>query len=91
MTIDELTFVLSSRAAWPTSGASNTDPGDLNMESLMSNAQYGEDGYLNVASAVGLSGERDHSTYNSFWVRRHLGRGRYGGYGSYGRYGGYYE
>lgn len=46
------------------------------MDSLLSSAQYNEDGYLNVASAVGLSGERDYSTYNGFWMRRHFGRGR---------------
>ncbi|OKL59115.1 hypothetical protein UA08_05745 [Talaromyces atroroseus] len=62
------------RAEWPT-----TNPRDLDMKSLMGNAEYSEDGYLNVANAVGLSGERDYSTYNRFWRRRHFGRG----YGSY--------
>lgn len=27
------------------------------------------DGYVNVASQLGLSGRRDYSTYNSYWVR----------------------
>ncbi|KAF2127195.1 hypothetical protein P153DRAFT_368521 [Dothidotthia symphoricarpi CBS 119687] len=33
------------------------------------------DGYLNVAGQLGLSGERDYSTYHQFWVRHHLGTG----------------
>lgn len=57
------------RAEWGPS----TDTSDLNMESLMSNAIYSEDGYVNVASAVGLSGQRDYSTYNRYWVRRQFG------------------
>jgi hypothetical protein len=32
-----------------------------------------EDGYVNVARQLGLSGERDYSTYNRFWVRTHRG------------------
>jgi hypothetical protein len=36
--------------------------------------QRNEDGYLNVAGQLGLSGERDYSTYHPFWVRRELGR-----------------
>lgn len=38
----------------------------------MSTARKGADGYMNVASAVGLSGNRDYSTYHRFWVNRHL-------------------
>ncbi|GME63194.1 ring finger domain protein [Neofusicoccum parvum] len=33
------------------------------------------DGYVNVASQLGLSGERDYSTYHSFWVRQEARRG----------------
>ncbi|CAK3794974.1 hypothetical protein AC579_8820 [Lecanosticta acicola] len=35
------------------------------------------EGYVNVAGQLGLSGQRDHSTYNEYWVRRQ-------GYDSYG-------
>lgn len=35
------------------------------------------EGYVNVAGELGLSGERDMSTYHQFWVRREFG----GGYG----------
>lgn len=33
-------------------------------------ASRNEEGYVNVASQLGISGERDYSTYHSFWVRR---------------------
>ena len=33
------------------------------------------DGYVNVASQLGLSGRRDYSTYNSYWVRGQARRG----------------
>lgn len=42
----------------------------------MSTARKGADGYMNVASAVGLSGHRDYSTYHMPWVNRHLGQQR---------------
>ena len=35
--------------------------------------QRNEEGYVNVAAQLGLSGHRDYSTYGSRWVRRHLG------------------
>jgi hypothetical protein len=35
----------------------------------------GKLGYVNVAGQLGLSRERDYSTYHQFWVRRHLGGG----------------
>ena len=44
-----------------------------------------EEGYVNVAGELGLSGERDWSSYHQPWVRS----GGYGGYGGYGRYGRY--
>ncbi|QKX56368.1 uncharacterized protein TRUGW13939_03469 [Talaromyces rugulosus] len=56
-----------------------TEAGDFNAESLLQTERtVGEDGYVNVAAEVGLSGERDYSSYHQFWVNRHLGRGRYG-------------
>lgn len=67
------TDTLSSRTDWPADAKATLD-----MRSLMSKAKAGEDGYMNVASAVGLSGRRDYSTYHSYWVNRHLGRRRYG-------------
>lgn len=33
------------------------------------------EGYVNVASQLGLSGRRDYSTYNSYWVRGQARRG----------------
>jgi len=33
------------------------------------------EGYVNVASQLGLSGRRDYSTYNSFWMRQQLSNG----------------
>ena len=33
----------------------------------------GADGYVNVAGELGLSGERDMSSYHQFWVRKHFG------------------
>ncbi|KAI4960443.1 hypothetical protein J4E86_002065 [Alternaria arbusti] len=39
------------------------------------NLERNEDGYVNVAGQLGLSGERDYSTYHQYWVRRHLGHG----------------
>jgi hypothetical protein len=45
------------------------------------NLERNEDGYVNVAGQLGLSGERDYSTYNQYWVRQHLGQSRTrGGY-----------
>ncbi|KAF2275147.1 uncharacterized protein EI97DRAFT_400576 [Westerdykella ornata] len=40
-----------------------------------------EEGYINVASQLGLSGERDVSTYHQYWVRTHYRRQQrwYGG------------
>ncbi|KAF2479223.1 hypothetical protein BDY17DRAFT_328001 [Neohortaea acidophila] len=32
-----------------------------------------QEGYVNVASQLGLSGRRDYSTYNDFWMRRQFG------------------
>ncbi|TVY80483.1 hypothetical protein LSUE1_G004461 [Lachnellula suecica] len=45
-----------------------------------------EDGYVNVADDLGISGERDMSTYHPHWVARQ-GYGGYGGYRGYRGYG----
>lgn len=34
-----------------------------------------EEGYVNVANQLGLSGERDYSTYHPYWVRQRYGYG----------------
>lgn len=44
----------------------------------MKGATRNEDGYLNVASQLGLSGQRDYSSYHRPWVNRSRGYG-YGG------------
>lgn len=36
------------------------------------------EGYVNVAGQLGLSGKRDYSTYNSYWVRQQVRRGEIG-------------
>jgi len=33
-----------------------------------------DDGYINVADELGMSGERDMSSYHSYWVTRQAGR-----------------
>ncbi|KAF2013737.1 hypothetical protein BU24DRAFT_464489 [Aaosphaeria arxii CBS 175.79] len=55
------------RAAW----AMDEVVGGVNLK----DATIGEDGYVNVASRLGLSGERDYSTYHQPWVRQQF-RGR---------------
>ncbi|KAH8697285.1 putative RING finger domain protein [Talaromyces proteolyticus] len=50
---------------------------NLDAESLLRSDRVGADGYVNVAAELGLSGRRDYSTYNQFWVDRHLDRERY--------------
>jgi hypothetical protein len=37
--------------------------------------QRNKDGYVNVGSQLGLSGQRDMSTYHPFWVRQQMGYG----------------
>ena len=37
--------------------------------------EIGRDGYVNLASQLGMSGHRDTSTYHSFWVTRERHRG----------------
>ncbi|KAL4957868.1 hypothetical protein BDW69DRAFT_141314 [Aspergillus filifer] len=43
---------------------------DIPLEQLVSGGRVGRDGYINVASQVGLSGRRDYSSYHQHWVRR---------------------
>jgi uncharacterized Zn-finger protein len=61
------------RATWDTEEAFVGSLGNVDTKGLQRN----EDGYINVAGQLGLSGERDYSTYHRFWVRRQLGRCEY--------------
>lgn len=40
--------------------------------------QLNDEGYVNVASELGLSGYRDMSSYHPYWVHGVHGEGRYG-------------
>ncbi|KAL2868470.1 RING finger protein [Aspergillus lucknowensis] len=55
------------RSPWQTEDADGKV--DMDMEQLLSQGRIGEDGYINVASQMGLSGERDCSTYYRPWGR----------------------
>jgi len=57
------------RATWAADAGFEGKLGDIDTKGLERN----EDGYVNVAGQLGLSGERDYSSYHQFWVRRHLG------------------
>ncbi|KAH7359982.1 hypothetical protein BKA66DRAFT_471523 [Pyrenochaeta sp. MPI-SDFR-AT-0127] len=59
------------RAKWD----EDTDFGGKLGNVVMTGLEKNEDGYVNVAGQLGLSGQRDYSTYHPFWVRRHLGHG----------------
>ncbi|KAL2816104.1 hypothetical protein BJX63DRAFT_388270 [Aspergillus granulosus] len=64
---------------------------EIDLEQLRTQGQIGVDGYINVASQMGLSGERDYSTYYRPWLRRQFSRsGLHNEYASYydedGRY-----
>jgi hypothetical protein len=69
------------RAKWAAEDVFDGKLGDIDTKGLARN----EDGYVNIAGQLGLSGERDYSTYHQFWVRGHLGYrgGRRGGYDDY--------
>ena len=60
------------RATWAGDVEPGVKLGDIDTKGLERN----EDGYVNVAGQLGLSGKRDYSSYHSFWVRQHLGPGR---------------
>ncbi|KIW17893.1 hypothetical protein PV08_05088 [Exophiala spinifera] len=53
------------RATW------EVDVGDA--EAIKKAGRHGEDGYINVAEQVGMSGHRDYSSYHRPWVRRQFG------------------
>ncbi|KAL1985922.1 hypothetical protein VTN96DRAFT_7187 [Rasamsonia emersonii] len=52
------------RSPWP------VDDTRLDLKSLVKNARVSHEGYLNVASSLGMSGIRDYSTYYQPWVQR---------------------
>ncbi|PTU17378.1 hypothetical protein P175DRAFT_0536201 [Aspergillus ochraceoroseus IBT 24754] len=56
------------RAPWQTQDADGKV--DIDLGQLLSQAERGEEGYINVASQMGLSGERDYSTYYHPWVHQ---------------------
>ncbi|KAF2209451.1 hypothetical protein CERZMDRAFT_13911, partial [Cercospora zeae-maydis SCOH1-5] len=43
--------------------------GSMDLKGLAKAGKVNEEGYVNVARQLGLSGQRDYSTYNEFWVR----------------------
>ncbi|PKY01907.1 RING finger domain-containing protein [Aspergillus campestris IBT 28561] len=47
-----------------------TDHSTPNLETLKQNGTVSEDGYVNVAQQMGLSGQRDYSTYHQPWAYR---------------------
>jgi hypothetical protein len=57
------------RAKWAAEDVFDGKLGDIDTTGLARN----EDGYVNVAGQLGISEERDYSTYHQFWVRGHLG------------------
>ncbi|TVY94283.1 hypothetical protein LAWI1_G000464 [Lachnellula willkommii] len=51
---------------------------------ITTGGQVNAEGYVNVAGELGLSGQRDMSTYHPFWVRKQQGHdGYYGDYDGY--------
>ncbi|KAF2035402.1 hypothetical protein EK21DRAFT_106937 [Setomelanomma holmii] len=62
------------RATWAVEDGFDGKLGTIDTKGLERN----EDGYVNVAGQLGLSGKRDYSTYHPHWVRQQLGydRGR---------------
>ncbi|KAK3677322.1 hypothetical protein LTR78_002860 [Recurvomyces mirabilis] len=52
------------RTAWEGEG------GEGAAKNVARDGPKNRDGYVNVASQLGLSGRRDYSTYHSYWVRR---------------------
>lgn len=57
------------RTAWE-----NSVDGEM-LKDVKKSGTIGRDGYVNVASQLGLSGKRDYSTYHSFWIRRQRQQG----------------
>lgn len=60
------------RATWAAEEGFEGKVGDIDLKG----AERIGDGYANVAGQLGLSGQRDYSTYHQFWVNRHLGLSR---------------
>lgn len=54
------------RAKWDTAEDFDSKLGSIDTKGLQRN----DDGYVNVAGQLGLSGERDYSTYHPFWARQ---------------------
>ena len=48
----------------------------VNLPEIAKGDSKNAEGYVNLASQLGLSGRRDYSTYNSYWVRGQARRGR---------------
>ena len=59
------------RAKWEEDTGFEGKLGEVDTKGLQRN----EDGYVNVAGQLGLSGDRDMSTYHPFWVRQQMGYG----------------
>ncbi|KAH8428826.1 RING finger protein [Aspergillus melleus] len=64
-----------------------SDTSDVNLENLVTEGTVNQEGYVNVADQLGLSGDRDYSSYHPYWVSQQLyggrGRGRRSYYGYY--------
>ncbi|KAK4986458.1 hypothetical protein LTR50_005286 [Elasticomyces elasticus] len=66
--------------------------GDVDMaKKINKTGKLNEDGYVNVASQLGISGSRDYSTYHQVWARQQRWRGtvRGGEYAQYQEYNDY--
>jgi hypothetical protein len=67
------------RATWAAEDGFDGKIGNIDLKGV----ELNDDGYANVAGQLGLSGQRDYSTYHPFWVRQQRGgggsrrRGRY--------------
>lgn len=48
---------------------------DPTLKGLPKGAKKNKEGYVNVASQLGMSGRRDYSSYHSYWVRDQVRRG----------------
>lgn len=49
------------------------ETGSMDLRSLAKAGKVNAEGYVNVARQLGLSGRRDYSTYNEFWMRNRVG------------------
>ncbi|KAK5175661.1 uncharacterized protein LTR77_000800 [Saxophila tyrrhenica] len=46
---------------------------DSDLKKVARSGEVNEEGYVNVANQLGLSGDRDYSTYHPYWVRKQFG------------------